>query len=186
MVKHNLIFCFILIICSLTTNCLKKRVDQKTFCPGEEYKYQIKAGQGSALVVSEGFWRNKLFPSLHGLPVNEDDDDEEFEEELEKYEDDNLLLRGGETELYDSKGKKFQLKDLNVWDDDEEINLGLSDFDDVSNLVLDKKSEVYQPVPIKADVGKIDAKLEITDTRGSDFEDDEEESIEKEFLDNDE
>jgi hypothetical protein len=185
MVKHNLIFCFILIICSLTTNCLKRKVDQKTFCAGDEYKFQIKAGQGNALVVSEGFWKNKLLPSLHGLPVD-DEDDEEFEQELEKFEDDNLLLRGGETELYDSKGKKFQLKDLDVWDDDvEDIKLNLDDFDDSSNLVLDDKVELYKPVPLKADIGKVNEKVELTDTRGSDFEDSEEETIEKEFLDND-
>ena len=186
MVKNNLIFCFILIILSITTNCLKRKEDQKTFCAGDDYQFQIKAGKGNALVVSEGFWKNKLFPSLHGLPVD-DEDDEEFQQELEKFEDDDLLLRGGETELYDSKGKKFQLKDLDVWDDDvEDVKLDLDDFDDTSNLVLDDKIELYKPVPQKEDTGKVTEKLVLTDTRGTDFEDTEEETVEKEFLDNDE
>jgi hypothetical protein len=139
------------------------------------------------MVVSEAYWKNRLQPDLLGLPSNPQEDDEdydfEFEEELENFDDGNLILKGGDTELYDSKGQKLKLSELDVWDEDvEDVLIDESDLDDVNKLVVDNVTEVIHPEKEKIEGERITEDFQLI---GNDeqFEDTEEEEIE-EFLEN--
>lgn len=184
----NLIFCFILIICSLTINTLKLGYPKRQYCD-DNYNYGINTDGGRVMVVSEAYWKNRLQPDLLGLPSNPQEDDEEFdfefEEELENFDDGNLILKGGETELYDSKGQKLKLNELDVWDEDaEDVLIDEADLDDVNKLVVDSVTEVVHPEKERVEGEKITEDFQLIGANDEQFEDVEEEEIEEEFLEN--
>jgi hypothetical protein len=182
----NMIFCFILIICSLTINTLKLTYPQKQYCD-DNYNYGINTNGGRVMVVSEAYWRNRLQPTLNGLPANPQEDDEEydfeFEEELENFDDGNLILRGGDTTVYDSKGQKLKLGDLDVWDEDvEDVFVDEADLDDANKLVVDSITEVVHPERERAEGERVTEDFQLIGGDDQQFEDIEEEEIEEEFL----
>jgi hypothetical protein len=182
----NLIFCSILLICSIAISSIKLQYPQKQYCD-DNYKYDINTNGGRVMVVSEAYWRNRLQPSLNGLPANPKEDDEEFdfefEEELENFDDGNLILRGGDTEVYDSKGQKLKLSELDVWDEDvEDILVDESDLDDVNKLVVDSVTEVIHPSKERAEGDKITEDIELIGADDQVYEDTQEEEIEEELI----
>jgi hypothetical protein len=186
----NLIFCSILLICSIAISSLKLQYPKKQFCD-DNYKYDINTNGGKVMVVSEAYWKNRLQPSLNGRPANPKEDDEEyddfvnddFEEEFENFEDGKLILNGGNTEVYDSKGQKLRLSELDVWDEDvEDILVDESDLEDVNKLVVDSVTEVIHPSRERVDGDRVTEDIELIGADDQVYEDTLEEEIEEEFL----
>jgi hypothetical protein len=182
----NLIFCFILISCSLTINTIKLTYPQKQYCD-DDYNYNVNTNGGRIMVVSEAYWRNRLQPTLNGLPANPKEDDEEydfeFDEELENFDDANLILRGGATEVYDAKGQKLQLSDLDVWDEDvEDVLVDEADLDDVNKLIVDKVTEVVHPERERVEGERVTEDFQLIGEDDEEYEDVDEEEIEEEFF----
>lgn len=182
----NLIFCSILLICSLTTHSLKLQYPKKQYCD-DNYNYSINTSGGRVMVVSEAFWKNRLQPDLNGLPSNPQIDDEEFDfefdEELQNFDNGNLILKGGNTEVYDSKGQKLTLSELDVWDEDaEDVLVDESEFQEVNKLVIDGVTEVVHPQSERVIGERVTEDFEIVGADEDVFDDAEEKEIENEVF----